>query len=139
VKRYSPLLVAGPLAFAMWVQVAIVNHGQWSVRLVVGLVLIVPSFVLWGLARHQLGDSFTSRAEARQLVTHGLYARIRHPIYLFAECMAIGIIIFLGLPMLFLVWVPAVIWQITRARRENRVLEDAFGDAYRRYRDQTWF
>ena len=98
-----------------------------------------PSFLLWAVARHQLGDAFTGRAEARRLVTHGLYARIRHPIYVFAECTVIGIIIFMDLPLLLLVWVPAVVWQISRARREDRVLEEAFGDAFRRYRKQTWF
>jgi protein-S-isoprenylcysteine O-methyltransferase Ste14 len=104
-----------------------------------GLALLVPSFFFWALARHQLGDSFMRRAEARRLVTHGLYARIRNPIYVFAECMALGIIIFLGRPLLVLVWVPAVLWQVGRARRERRVLEDAFGDDYRRYRSRTWF
>jgi protein-S-isoprenylcysteine O-methyltransferase Ste14 len=29
--------------------------------------------------------------------------------------------------------------QIVRARAEGRVLEERFGDAYRRYKDQTWF
>jgi protein-S-isoprenylcysteine O-methyltransferase Ste14 len=139
-KRYvSPLLIACALAFSIWAQIALVDGGVWRARSVVGLAIIVPSFLLWVLARHQLGDSFTPRAEARRLVTHGLYARIRNPIYLFAECMAIGIIIFLGRPLLLLVWVFAVVYQIGRARKERRVLEEAFGDEYRRYRSQTWF
>ena len=137
-RRYTSLLIALVLAPALWAQVAVVNRGVWSPRFTVGLLLIVPSFVLWSLARHQLGDSFTPRAEARRLVTHGLYSRIRHPIYLFAECMAIGIIIFMGLPLLLLVWVPAVVWQVTRARREDRVLEAAFGDEFRALRRRTW-
>jgi protein-S-isoprenylcysteine O-methyltransferase Ste14 len=29
--------------------------------------------------------------------------------------------------------------QIIRARREARILEAAFGDAYREYRRHTWF
>ena len=38
---------------------------------------------LWLLARWQLGDAFSVAPEARRLVTRGLYARIRHPIYVF--------------------------------------------------------
>ena len=53
--------------------------------------------------------------------------------------LVIGSLTFLGLPLLLLVWVPAVVWQMRRARRESRVLEDAFGDEYRRYRSRTWF
>jgi protein-S-isoprenylcysteine O-methyltransferase Ste14 len=137
--RYTPFLLAAALVPALWAKVAIGNHGVWEWRFTVGLLLIVPSFLLWAIARHQLGDAFTGRAEARRLVTHGLYARIRHPIYLFAECTVIGIIIFMDLPLLLLVWVPAVVWQISRARREDRVLEEAFGDSFRRYRQRTWF
>ena len=137
-RRYTPILIALGIAFSFAAQIVSAN-GVWRPRFVIGLALVVPSFFLWALARHQLGDAFTPRAEARRLVTHGLYARIRHPIYFFAECMSIGIIIFLGLPLLLLVWVPAVIWQISRARRESRVLEARFGEEYRRYRRQTWF
>jgi protein-S-isoprenylcysteine O-methyltransferase Ste14 len=32
-----------------------------------------------------------------------------------------------------------VIGQVIRACREARVLETAFGDAYREYRSKTWF
>ncbi|HEX7977890.1 MAG TPA: isoprenylcysteine carboxylmethyltransferase family protein [Gemmatimonadaceae bacterium] len=139
-KRYTaPLLIGIALVFVIWSQVALVDGGVWRTRSLIGLAIIVPSFLLWMLARQQLGDSFTARAEARRLVTHGLYARIRNPIYFFAECMALGIIIFLGRPLLLLVWVAAIVYQIGRARKERRVLEDAFGDEYRRYRSQTWF
>jgi protein-S-isoprenylcysteine O-methyltransferase Ste14 len=138
-KRNTPFLIAIPLAFALWAQVAVVNGGAWRWQFTVGLMLIVPSFVLWAVARHQLGDAFTARAEARRLVTHGLYSRIRHPIYLFAECMAVGIIVFMRLPWLLLVWIPAVGWQVVRAKRENLVLEQRFGDEFRRYRSHTWF
>lgn len=138
-KRYTPFLLALPLAFALWAQVAVVNGGVWHWQFTIGLALIVPSFVLWAVARAQLGDAFTPRAEARRLVTHGLYARIRHPIYVFAECMALGIIVFMRLPWLLVPWIPAVGWQVVRARRENRVLEDAFGDAFRQHRSRTWF
>jgi protein-S-isoprenylcysteine O-methyltransferase Ste14 len=139
-KRYmSPLLIGCALAFSVWSQIALVEGGVWHTRSIIGLAIIAPSFLLWMLARHQLGDSFTPRAEARRLVTHGLYARIQNPIYLFAECMAIGIIVFLGRPLLLLVVVPAMAWQIKRVKRERRVLEDAFGDEYRRYRSRTWF
>lgn len=137
--RYTPLLLAAALVPALWAHVAVTNHGVWEWRFTIGLVIIVPSFVLWALARHQLGDAFTGRAEARRLVTHGLYARIRHPIYLFAECTAVGIIIFMDLPWLLLLLIPAVAWQVTRARREDRVLEAAFGDSFRSYRARTWF
>ncbi|HKQ54158.1 MAG TPA: hypothetical protein VJT74_17405, partial [Pyrinomonadaceae bacterium] len=44
-----------------------------------GLTLASVCFPLWILARLQLGSAFTARPEARRLVTHGLYSKVRHP------------------------------------------------------------
>jgi protein-S-isoprenylcysteine O-methyltransferase Ste14 len=42
-------------------------------------------------------------------------------------------------PVLWLLPLAIVIVQTLRARREARVLEAAFGDAYCEYRRKTWF
>jgi len=42
-------------------------------------------------------------------------------------------------PILWLLVLVIAVVQIIRARREARVLEAAFGDAYREYRRKTWF
>lgn len=138
-KRWTPWILALVLAPTLWVQVMLVHDGAWDWHFTAGLVLIVPSFAGWVIARHQLGDALVGRAEARTLVTHGLYARIRHPVYVSAECLSLGIIIFMHAPRLLALWIPAVLWQISRARRETRVLETAFGEAFREYRRTTWF
>src|SRR5271170_8058348 len=49
----------------------------------IGAAISIPAFFLWMLARYQIGDSFAVLAEARKLVTHGIYSKIRHPIYVF--------------------------------------------------------
>ena len=48
----------------------------------VPLALSVVCAILWFVARRQLGASFSVRPEAQPLVTTGLYAKLRHPIYL---------------------------------------------------------
>lgn len=116
------------------------GRGVWQPHHTLGLAIVLPSTVLWTLARVQLGDAFTTRPEARRLVTHGLYARIPHPIYLFAECVSVGMWVFMGLPwMALLTAVVVVPVQVWRARREARVLEAAFGEEYRAYRRRTWW
>src|SRR5271166_5246898 len=62
----------------------------------IGAVVSVPAFLLWMLARHQIGASFAVRAEAKELVTHGLYSRIRHPIYVFGGLAFLGEFVALG-------------------------------------------
>jgi protein-S-isoprenylcysteine O-methyltransferase Ste14 len=128
------------VAFFLGCWAFVFSKWQWNVRYLLGTGIAAVSFALWTLARVQLGKCFSVRAEARALVTTGLYSKFRHPIYLFGELAFAG---------LFLAWgklVPALAFlaltvpkQIIRLRKEETVLEQAFGDEYRRYRAGTWF
>lgn len=105
----------------------------------IGALISVPGFFMWMLARHQLGDSFAVRAEAKKLVTHGLYSRIRNPIYLFGGLSFLGEFVALGWYISAAIFVPMNLGQYFRIRREEQVLSEAFGDEYRAYRASTWF
>jgi protein-S-isoprenylcysteine O-methyltransferase Ste14 len=111
----------------------------WTVLRIVGLVLIVVGFVLWTLARFQLGASFAVKAEARQLVTRGLYSKIRNPIYVFGSWVIAGGILVFGKPVWLLIFLIIVPLQLWRAKKESAVLEAAFGEEYREYKAGTWF
>jgi protein-S-isoprenylcysteine O-methyltransferase Ste14 len=111
----------------------------WSVQRYVGTVLAVLGLSFIGLARYQLGRSFSVRPEAIELVTHGLYSKIRNPIYVSSTLVFAGLILVIQRPRYWIVVVIVVVIQIIRARREAHVLEAAFGDAYREYRKKTWF
>jgi protein-S-isoprenylcysteine O-methyltransferase Ste14 len=113
--------------------------GPWDLQRVVGAALVVAGVGGIAVARYQLGSSFALRAEAHQLVTHGIYSKIRNPIYVFGAVMLAGFALVLHRPILWLLLLAIVIMQTLRARREAHVLEAAFGDAYREYRRQTWF
>lgn len=90
-------------------------------------------------ALNQLGRSFSVRAEAHKLVTHGIYSKIRNPIYVFGTVVFAGLVLVIHRPVLWLIIPVIIIVQTIRARREAQVLETAFGDAYREYRRKTWF
>jgi protein-S-isoprenylcysteine O-methyltransferase Ste14 len=85
-------------------------------------------------ARVQLGKSFSVRAETKELVTHGLYARIRNPMCVSVELMVFGLILALHLYWLLVIFAVFVIFQARQARREAKVLQEAFGQAYLDYR-----
>jgi protein-S-isoprenylcysteine O-methyltransferase Ste14 len=125
------------LAFLIW---GLANwRTPWNLQRSVGTVLVVigVSFII--VARYQLGKSFSIKPEARELVTTGLYSKIRNPIYVFGGVMLTGVFLILQRPALWIILVPIVIGQTIRARREARVLEAAFGEAYREYRRRAWF
>ena len=104
-----------------------------------GLAVAFVSFPLWILARIQLGSAFTVRPEARRLVTHGLYSRIRHPIYAFGTMAIFGVMFALQIWPILAVWLALTPMQFVRIRREERILRSAFGERYDQYRSGTWF
>lgn len=111
----------------------------WNARRYIGTALVVVGISCIAIARYQLGKSFSITAQARQLVTTGLYSKIRNPIYVFGALLIAGVILVVQRPVLWLAFFVLIILQTLRARREARVLEAAFGDAYREYRRKAWF
>lgn len=106
---------------------------------IVGLAIAIPSFLLFVLARIQLGRAFSVQAKATSLVTTGIYSRIRNPIYVFGGLLITGIIVWAQRPWWLLIFVVLVPLQILRARKEAVVLEAEFGDSYVEYKRKTWF
>jgi protein-S-isoprenylcysteine O-methyltransferase Ste14 len=113
--------------------------GPWNAQRFVGSALLVIGMLLVFIARLQLGRSFSVTAQARKLVTHGLYSKIRNPIYVFGTIAITGLCLILQKPGMWLLLLAIVAMQTVRARREARVLEAKFGDDYRSYRSHTWF
>jgi protein-S-isoprenylcysteine O-methyltransferase Ste14 len=98
------------------------------------LILCGSTFAMTVLLR--LGRSFSVMAEARGLVTGGIYRYIRHPLYLVEEIAAIGCAM-----QFFSLWAVLLItvqfgFQLRRMVNEERVLERRFPE-YARYRQTT--
>ena len=116
-----------------------VHNVPWTPVRIGGAVLAAGGLVLLLTARVQLGRSFAVSAQAKKLVTTGLYSRIRNPIYVFSAMFLCGLAIAMGRPLLLLFLLVLIPVQVVRARKEEQVLADAFGEEYRRYKARTWF
>jgi len=133
------------IALTLVVGLALASFGfkfspaSWGPIQIFGVCLMVVGFVLWTVARFQLGNSLTVSAQAKQLVTRGLYSRIRNPIYVFGSTLIAGLVLFLGHPVWLLVFAALIPLQLWRARKESQILETDFGEQYRTYRASTWF
>jgi protein-S-isoprenylcysteine O-methyltransferase Ste14 len=134
----NSILTVG-VAAALWVTIRRFPPASWSAMQLLGLILLCVGFVLWSVARFHLGTAITVSAQATKLVRHGIYSRVRNPIYLFGSCTLAGLALTLGRPVWLLGFVVVIPLQIWRAGKEAAVLESAFGDDYRRYRAGTWF
>ena len=118
-----------------------IHYGSnpWTPTRIAGAVIGLPSLALFVLARIELGSSFSVRPKAQTLVTHGLYSRIRNPIYVFGGLVAAGVLLYVNKPRALWFFVAIIPLQIYRARQEEKILQARFGDEYQQYKTHTWF
>ncbi len=74
---------------------------------------------------------------AQPLVTSGIRARVRHPIYLGHLCEMLGWSIGTGMTMLYLLTGFAVVTGALMLRVEEAELERRYGDQYREYKKRA--
>jgi protein-S-isoprenylcysteine O-methyltransferase Ste14 len=84
----------------------------------------------------QLRQSFSIMAEARQLVTAGVYRMVRHPLYLAEEIAAIGVVMQFFSPWTALILAVQIGFQFRRMRNEEVILAVIFPE-YLAYRKKT--
>lgn len=106
-----------------------------------GLALYVAGNALAFAAVRTLGKQYSGYVtlqEDHQLVQTGLYGVIRHPIYLRA------LLVMIGLPLVFRSWLFLVmlplgaVFVAARIRAEEKLLGEQFGAEFEAYRKRTW-
>lgn len=107
----------------------------------VGVVTAVGGLGLLGSAHRALDGAFSTAIgikPGQRLVTSGPYARIRNPIYVAYVGLFGGLGLCSGNWLFMACGVGMIsILMTTRLRREERLLEDAFGDEYRAWAART--
>jgi protein-S-isoprenylcysteine O-methyltransferase Ste14 len=94
------------------------------------------AMIIWSRRAFQAaGTPIRPFTESTKLICHGLYRWSRNPMYLGTVLVLAGVAILLGtLAPLLVVIVVFAILQEGFIRREERLLDDTFGDQYRTYR-----
>jgi protein-S-isoprenylcysteine O-methyltransferase Ste14 len=134
-----PAIVVPLIVLLLYLFVPGLKERPWTALRVAGAILAVVGYVLFVTARLQLGKSFSVTPQAKELVTLGLYSRIRNPIYIGVDVMWLGLTVALRLYWLFVPFLGLLVLHVFRGRREAKVLQDRFGQTYLDYRKQTWF
>jgi protein-S-isoprenylcysteine O-methyltransferase Ste14 len=114
-------------------------HELFPYQRIVAIAAMVLGLALvgWSLAYFKSWRFRAALDVGHQLATGGPFAHLRHPIYAGLNLLAIGTA----------VWVPTVITSIgaalvvtgcsLRARAEEKLLIECFGDKYRSYKSRT--
>jgi protein-S-isoprenylcysteine O-methyltransferase Ste14 len=137
--KITPLFILQFCVVLVVIGIVAFRPGAWNGARLAGFCIAVPAAVLLFTARWQLGKSFSVTPQARELVTCGIYSKIRNPIYVFSALLIVGVLIALQYRYALLLLVLLIPIQIARARKEAQVLEARFGEEYRKYRVGTWF
>jgi type IV secretory pathway VirJ component/protein-S-isoprenylcysteine O-methyltransferase Ste14 len=102
------------------------------------LMLAAAALAAWTLAVFRSWRLAARIEHGHELCTAGPFRRVRHPIYLAMDLLALGSWLWaptaaVGLGMLLVALAGDL-----RARTEERLLQDTFGASYGRYRRQAW-
>lgn len=101
------------------------------------------SFLAGGIinltARYHLGSAFSIMPQAKKLVTRGLYAKIRHPIYYSVFLIYAGLSLLYRHWVIYLIFVIIIVIQTVRIKKEEALLAKIFGQNYLDYKSSTWF
>ncbi len=102
----------------------------------VGAILLTAAVVIYGFALKAFGNSWRvgiDRSSPGSLVTTGIFAWSRNPIYVALDFLAIGPFLLQG-RLIFLVLATVFVLMIHETIcREERFLREHYGDAYRDY------
>ncbi|MEA3027526.1 MAG: hypothetical protein QOF91_2811 [Alphaproteobacteria bacterium] len=125
-EGFEPRLSALAGTFLSVALVALPQPDIGTTLRVISLVLIAAGWLLSVYVLFWLGRSFSVMAQARQLVTTGPYAIVRHPLYLCEEITVLGIA--LAHFSIAAVLIVAVQWmfQLRRMSNEEKVLGASF-------------
>jgi protein-S-isoprenylcysteine O-methyltransferase Ste14 len=99
-------------------------------------VLVILGMLTSFVVLRWLGRAFSIMAEARQLVTHGPYRLVRHPLYVCEEIAVIGTFIQVMSPLALMIFILHAVFQVRRMLNEERVLQAAFPE-YEHYARRT--
>ena len=96
-------------------------------------ILLATLLVAWSLAVFRSWRLVASIEAGHELCTAGPFRSVRHPIYLGTVLLNLGTFLWIPTALVALGGFISAIAADRRARAEERLLEDAFGGAYRDY------
>ncbi len=130
-----------PLIWISTGEISAFNHSTSWLLVAIGAALFLWSLYLFRITHKALGAMWSVSLDLREdhkLVTSGIYEKVRHPMYSAFWLWAVAA------PFLLANWVAGLsgivgfcTLYLLRVRREERMMEDEFGQQYRDYSQRT--
>jgi protein-S-isoprenylcysteine O-methyltransferase Ste14 len=150
-RQRSPYRMLVPVWMAMWVAMAIFTEPWRQIALYQTLWAWIPAVLLFvcGLYLYsRSGKNFSAKQlgglpevdrgnREQRLVTEGIRARVRHPVYLAHLCEMLAWSVGTGSAVCWGLTAFAAVTGAAMIRMEDAELEQRFGGAYRAYRNSV--
>lgn len=143
--RIAILTAAFALLFSPWLRIGFLGDrfvpeisglGEAGILLTFAGVFVA----IW--ARRHIGRYWSSKITLKvghKLIQSGPYAHVRHPIYSGLALATLGTVLAIGEWRGVITWLLLIIAHWKKARREEAILAQEFGDEFRQYRRHTGF
>jgi len=129
------VMYAGIGAVVNGANVPLLFHLPWPFGALT--ILLGAAIIAWALYVFESWRCLAKLDEHHKLCTIGPYAHIRHPIYLACDLLAIGSFLWLPTITTGIGMISMILTGDIRARREEAVLRETFGDEYRRFESRV--
>jgi protein-S-isoprenylcysteine O-methyltransferase Ste14 len=108
---------------------------------IIGVAINIAGLIIWWSGRLTLAknwDTGFGRPKIKQLVTHGIYSKIGHPIYWGINLTLIGLIMLYPEFWFALISLLIIAYFFYRMKEESRYLSEKLGEEYTNYERKTW-
>ncbi|MEK7217542.1 MAG: isoprenylcysteine carboxylmethyltransferase family protein [Patescibacteria group bacterium] len=140
IKRFrlghSILVVLTIVSIYFWIALR-----DYNLLKFIGITINIAGLVVWWSARFTLAKNWSmgfGKPKINQLVTHGIYSKIRHPIYWGINLTLTGLIILYPKYWFSVLGILIIVYFFYRMRVESGYLLEKLGEEYRNYKRKTW-
>jgi protein-S-isoprenylcysteine O-methyltransferase Ste14 len=134
--RYPNLLVF--LQFSLIGIMALLSKGFFSSTVGLAIFVVGAMLGLWALTHNQLGN-FNIQPKLRKgskLITTGIYALVRHPMYLSVMVMMLGFLVSTPTIVETILWLMLIVVLLLKAKKEESLWLE-HDEAYEVYKKST--
>ena len=118
-----------------------ITFQDFSFLNVVGVIVNVIGLLLWWSARLTLSKNWNTgfgKPHIKQLVMHGIYSKISHPLYWGINLTFIGLCIPYPRYWFLMLSTIIIVYFFHRMKVESSYLLEKLGEEYRNYKRKTW-
>jgi protein-S-isoprenylcysteine O-methyltransferase Ste14 len=140
IKRYR-LEHLVPLALTILSCYFLVHDFQQNLMYLAGASINIIGLSIWWSAKITLAENWSpgyGQPKLKRLVTHGIYSKIRHPLYWGINMTLLGLLLLHRNIFLIVPSVIIIIYFFRRMYNEDKFLMKKLGNTYLKYKKKTW-